>query len=44
VLWSLGPNIAVLQEMLAGRLLPSALLATLFGAATLLAWGLLLAV
>jgi hypothetical protein len=44
VLWSLGPNIAVLQEMLAGRLLPSALLATFVGGATLLAWGLLLAV
>jgi hypothetical protein len=44
VLWSLGPNIAVLREMLATRLLPSALLATFFGAATLLFWGLLLAV
>jgi hypothetical protein len=44
VLWSLGPNIAVLREMLAARLLPSALLATFFGAATLLVWGLLLSI
>jgi hypothetical protein len=44
VLWSLGPNIAVLQEMLAGRLLPSALLATVIGGVTLLVWGLLLAI
>jgi hypothetical protein len=44
VLWSLGPNIAVLREMLASRLMPSVLLATLFGGVTLLVWGLLLAV
>jgi hypothetical protein len=44
VLWSLGPNIAVLREMLGERLLPSVLLATLFGGITLLVWGLLLAV